>query len=275
MSLYDFRSVVETAIEARGGKTDPAAYVAINPSTVTTRAQISFKPEGARGPFLAFGLVANRTTVIEPSRLSIVVGETRLITESPTMRNSIAHDATLPDLSGIVLSRWPAPLFVGSGKSVTQSETLAQAAGTLASTSYMLAGFHTDQDSAEWARRFFGEVRFFGFDVNPVFATQAGNATGRFTTTEALDLIEYNALSIDSTGALDFIRATLEGRQLFQADRTAGTLSAILPTRLGLPSSYLGRRAEAGHTLIVQERVASAQRIDAFSVLAIQGRADT
>ena len=275
MSLYDLRATVASWVRKQGGKVDPAIYANAYGSTVGYSAQLSFKPDGKRGPFVCFGLARPALAAAPPfSKVSLNV-EGKRITYNGVFRSALCHNEDT-SFQGIHYSQWPAPVIVEAAASLTLAETCFDSSQNLQSLIYMVAGFHTDEAMIPKLRSYWGELRAFAIELAPAAASDGGNATAPFTVPEddkRIWLQEFCANDAVAAGGgdLDFIRVSLMSSQLYLAQRVSGSIALALPKRLGIPSAYVGRYMASGDVITVQERVPSTSRRDVWNFLAIAG----
>lgn len=266
MTIFDLRARVARAVLSWGGFVDPATYVAAHPTSATTSNTISWKPDGSRGPFMAFGL---QRSAVDPITRQVLSVEARRITPTPVAFNAICH---LSDFTGqgIDISAWPAPLFIEQGQSLNLYEEVVNTGGSISELTYALCGFHTDLESFRRVMLEYGELRAWCVEVAPAAAVGGGNASDRYTLTERCTLVEYLQTLYTGSVILDSLTAKLDDRTIIGAERVGTTSIGVTgPVRMGIPASYLGTDAEVGQTLIVSERVSSSARRDAYTWLAV------
>lgn len=266
MSIFDLRARVARAVLSWGGFVDPATYVSAHPTSATTSNTISFKPDGSRGPFLAWGL---QRSAVDPITRQVLSIEARRITPTPVAFNAVCHLSAFTG-QGIDLSQWPAPLLIEQGQSMNLYEEVVDPADSLSELTYSLVGFHTDLESFRRVMLEYGEFRAWCVEVAPAAAVGGGNASDRYTLTERCTLVEYLQTTYSGSVILDSVKAKLDDRELIAAERVGTTNVGVTgPVRMGIPASYLGTDAAVGQTLIVSERVSSSARRDAWTWLAV------
>lgn len=268
MTIFDVRQRCARAVLTWGGKVDPATYPAAHPDSVTTSNTLSFSPDSSRGPYLAWGLQRSPNTPVSRMIVSI---EARRLTPTPVAFNALCHLALFTG-EGIDLSQWPAPLLVEQAQSVGLFEEVIDPSDVLADVSYALVGFHTDLDSFARVRAQFGEFRGWGIEVQPDVTVASGQATDRYTMTEATTVVEYLQTVYSDPGPtpLDMVRVRLDDKDILFGERVATTSVGILgPVRLGIPASALGVNVRPGNTFQVSEKISASTRHDAWSFLGV------
>jgi hypothetical protein len=280
VSLFDRRALVASWVRAKGGVVDPAIYTGQYRANAGASEQLTIKPDGKRGPFVAFGLARPNLSSAPPlSKLTLAVENERRISYNAVDRRALVHNDGASQFPGIFYSQWPAPVYVDAEASMQLSETCYDTSLNLQNLIYILAGFHTTPEMMSLIKDQWGELRTFSVDVAAVSSTNGGSAVIPFTIPEDDDghtrvwLEEFCGVDAVAAGGgdLDFIRVTLMSSQLFVAQRQSGSLALALPSRMGIPTAYIGRYAGKGDNITVQERVPSTSRRDVWNFLCVAG----
>lgn len=276
--LTFLRSSVAMWARRRGAGVDPAILIGSYPTTVGATGQMSFRPDGRRGTFVAFALSRPTSTsedTVPFSKVALNV-EGRRITYTPVPRGALIYDGGGgPTTGGMInVSQWPAPFLIEGKASLTLTESCT-GAGDLQGIVYLLAGFYTDPKTAAEIVARWGQLRAFCLDVEPDISVANGNVQMPYTVPdddERVWLQEFAAKNFQTVdvGVLDFVRLTVQSWELLTTTSSAAS-GLILPGRLGIPTAYIGRWVRPGDNVNLTEKISTLTRRDLWAFLAVAG----